>query len=244
MSDDKQSNSISLTKSEHTANFFQGMLIGIPHIGPSLEKIFFGGAQELRWKRLEQTLTEVAEALKERDATNGVEKEEFIEFIEKVGPSISRETAEEKRKWFRDLLRNVAMTPAGDPKMEEARIAAELIKQVNAPGLEILAKLNSPVYQHKSVIVSLDRRAAIAILQGESNVMADITPLSYDLGVVEIAIRQLKSHELITGSSPIVLRKAGYTTGHMTGYGEVQLTNLGRMFVRWGGDCTTGGGPQ
>lgn len=150
-----------ISRSEFAANAFQSLLIGIPHIGASLERFIYGTAQELRMKRMERTLGEVAESLKAKDAIGGVEKEEFVDLLEKVAPSIARTTVEERRLWFRDLLVNAAMTPPGDPQWEETRLAAELIGEVDAPGLEILAALNLSEYSGGDAAIALDGRPMI-----------------------------------------------------------------------------------
>jgi hypothetical protein len=41
----------------------EGALLAIPYIGGSLAHFVFGPLKELRWKRVEATLQEVAEAL-------------------------------------------------------------------------------------------------------------------------------------------------------------------------------------
>jgi hypothetical protein len=77
----------------------QGLLLGIPYIGASLERFVFGVAQERRWNRLEQTLSEVAEGLRRRDAVDALRTEEFVSLLEVVGPAIGRSTAEVKRQF-------------------------------------------------------------------------------------------------------------------------------------------------
>jgi hypothetical protein len=118
----------------------EGVLMAIPFVGPSLAHFVSAPLTELRQKRVEATLKEVAERLGKKKAKSMV-NEEFVNLLENVAPDLSRATDEEKRQRFRDLLTNAAELPPRSDEWEEARLAGELLKQIGTPGLVILSEL-------------------------------------------------------------------------------------------------------
>lgn len=228
-------NSLSLTKTEHATNIVQGLLLGAPAVGASLERLVFGPFQELRMKRIDQTVAEIAAALRDRGEPNGASKEEFAEFFDRVGPSIVRETTETKRRWFRDLLLNVALTPSGDPAMEEARLAIGLIEQINPPGLEIIARLNTPDHSGKINVLVLDEPASLAVWPADAISPSFSRPLSYGSVVVEEAVRPLKGmHHVVNYSDGLNRPTSNSAYANLDGYDGISLTKKGRLLVKWG----------
>src|SRR6266536_4810835 len=89
---------------DYGLNSFQAMLLAIPYIGPTLERLIFGVGAEHRWQRLEATLQEVGESLRELGRPSQIEAEEFARLLEQVTGPIARATAPSKRERFRDIL--------------------------------------------------------------------------------------------------------------------------------------------
>jgi hypothetical protein len=54
-----------ITKRDHAINAFQAILLGIPGVGGSLDKLLFGAVQEKRSRRIEHTLNEIWNKLEE-----------------------------------------------------------------------------------------------------------------------------------------------------------------------------------
>lgn len=102
-----------LTRKEETVNAVRAILKGIPYLGESLNQFIFGRLDELRFKRFESTLTEIAERLKESRRDHGVDSEQFINLLEAVAPHLVRAIDDEKRERFRDLLLNAAILCRG-----------------------------------------------------------------------------------------------------------------------------------
>ena len=113
----------------------------IPHIGGALDELVFGQVEEARWDRLNQTLSELGESMQRLEiSADAVKKEDFAQLLEVVAPAAGRTTSEQKRSLLRDLLLNAVPLGDGDAEWESARMAAELIVALEAPG-EGLGKL-------------------------------------------------------------------------------------------------------
>jgi hypothetical protein len=123
---------------------FKAGLIGIPVIGPSLEKLCFGAVDELRMRRVEATLQKIGEALGRDGRDHKIkDNEDFASFLENVVPKLARATSEDKRVAFRNLLLNATQLPSGDLKWTEADLAIRLLDSVNEVGLSLLSALFS-----------------------------------------------------------------------------------------------------
>ena len=70
-----------------------------------------------------------------------VEKEEFGELLEIVAPAAARAKNEEKRCMLRDLLLNAVTLEEGASEWESAKLAAELISDLEPAALTLLGKL-------------------------------------------------------------------------------------------------------
>ena len=129
-----------LTLGDHARNTFLAGLIGVPVIGPSLEKLCFGALDELRMRRIEATLAEVSESMEREGKSHRIDdNEEFAALQESVTPGPSRATSEQKRVAFRNLLLNVMQLPPGDPGWIDVEVVIRLLDQVNEVGHSFLA---------------------------------------------------------------------------------------------------------
>ena len=129
-----------LSKVEKRHLTFQAVLKGIPYIGEPINHLIYGRLDELRWKRIEKTLNEVAEKLKGRDNIPEI-NERFVNLLEETLPIIAKETIEEKRLAYVALLVNSASV-VSDEKEEEAKFITEILNELPSVALSILAGAN------------------------------------------------------------------------------------------------------
>ena len=127
-----------LSKKEKMTIGMEGILLAVPYVGSSLAHFISGPLNELRIQRIEKTLEEIAAGLGEEKAQAMV-NESFANLLEKVLPDLSRAVEEEKRQRFRDLLVNAAELSVESTAWDEAALAASLLRDIDTPGLAILA---------------------------------------------------------------------------------------------------------
>lgn len=200
----------------------QGTLRALPYVGASLEHFMFGHLAELRMKRIERTLVEIAEHLGKERAIAMV-SESFVNLLESVSPAIGRSTNEDKRGHFRNILINATSHPEGAKEWEAAALASELLKEIESPGLAILAALHSAA---KDGMLTIASRPVPQVFQGKfdyENPGAPQIEIPYDWVVVEYWARCLRDRRLITFGSHDA----------RGGFGSVGLAELGRFLVEW-----------
>lgn len=228
---DKQSQiSPNLSRNDHLVNAGQAIIKGIPYLGGSLEQFIFGPLNELRMRRFEYTLTEIAENLRERNCPIYVENEYFVNLLESIAPSLSRSLNEERRKCFKNLLLNVAQTQLEDSTWEEAKLASHLLDTIDGPGLAILAA----IYKHESDAVYLFQ-------ESPPNNLNIISDMQYEWTVIkEWAIRLKEMRIIIYEKASEILEdnNPGPDPPTKEPYDEqeikiVFLTDLGKLLVRW-----------
>jgi hypothetical protein len=104
-------------------------LKAIPVFGPAADEVTFGPLEELRRKRLETTLNEVADRVRALHGIGIGFSETFANLAESSAPALSRSVREEKRARFRDLLVNAAPLPPDDAAWEETMMVSRLLTQ-------------------------------------------------------------------------------------------------------------------
>lgn len=199
----------------------QGALLAIPYVGSALERFVFGGLAELRMKRVENTLAEIVTILGEKKASLLV-TENFVNLLEDVAPSLARESNEDRRRRFRDLLTNAAECPADSSEWEEAELASLLLKELQPPGLSILAALA----REPGEPYTLTSRPVSQVYRGSFDWDNPGEPqciLPYSWVVVEYWARLLRDRQLIHYQS----------VDARGGFGEVRLAERGRFLVKW-----------
>jgi hypothetical protein len=210
----------------------EALLKGVPYIGETLRQFIFGPAAELRMRRVEQTLTEVAQRLEALGAApTTVYSEEFVGLLEVSVPKIARAVSEDTRERFRDLLLNAATLPPGSTEWRNAELAEELLSEIDAPGLAILAALGrcpeaiqpaeGPV--PNTLLVS---RPVPQLFVGDFD-FADPgevqRPLGYDWTVVGEWTQRLREKRLLYF----------HTVDARGGFTNIYLTPLGQLLIRW-----------
>jgi hypothetical protein len=95
--------------------------------------------------------------LKESKRDPRVDSEQFVELLEAVTPSLVRATRNEKRERFRDLLLNTATLPPDSADWEKAKLAGQLLTELEAPALAVLASMAYYAGAQPISIVSVPR---------------------------------------------------------------------------------------
>ncbi len=203
----------------------EGLLASVPFVGAALSKFTFGVLTELRINRIESTLAEVMETVGEESAKNAV-NENFVNLLEKVSPELSRAADEEKRQRFRDLLINAAELPEGSSEWGDAALAAELLREIDSPGLVILAAFAQldegetallTAYPVPQLLRGVEPRDFDPDNPGEPQHV-----IPYDWNVVDYWYRRLADLRL-------VIRGAHGRDTHE----RVCLFDLGKFLVKW-----------
>lgn len=213
---------LDLSPKDHAVNATRAILKAVPWVGSSLEQFMFGPLTELRMRRIEKTLTEIGQTLKRENIPPSVDNEDFANLLEVVAPALSKATNEDRRQRFRDLLLNASQTRAGDASWEEAKLASDLLSKIDPPGLAILAAIARSASQSFLSLMSLPKPQ---VFEGAFDPRHPQLhhELGYEWPVVEEWARRIRTMRLIDWGE------------HMAsvGYGRVQLTDLGKLLVRW-----------
>ncbi len=200
----------------------RGALIAVPWVGSALEHFISGPLTELRFKRLEQTLSEVMEELGQERAEAAVH-ERFALLLESVAPALGRAVTKEKRERFRDLLINAAALSEDSPEWDDAELACKLLGEMETPALAIVASIARCVESNR---ITLTSRPVPQVFCGNFDYDKPGDPqhvLPYDWVVVEYWARWLKERRIIHYS----------TRDARGGFGGVALGGLGRFLINW-----------
>lgn len=222
-----------MTRTDYGRNTAEAVLKAVPYIGESLCQFIFGPSAERRMRRIERTLTEVAQTLKDRNIQPNVESEDFVNLLEVAVPKIAKATNEDVRKRFRDLLLNCAALESGSSDWQNAELVAAILDSVAPPGLAIIAALakcpeaatvdfgKSPVPDVQ--LVSLPRPQIVVGEFDYDNPINGTLSLPYDWEVLAEWAYRLKDKRLIHFHS-------SHARG---GFGNIYLSTLGQFLVRW-----------
>jgi hypothetical protein len=223
--------SVALAKRDYLANTGRAILKSIPYIGEGLEQLFFGLDDERRFRRVERTLSELGEQMEQRGIPkDAVQSDGFAEMLDTVVPPLSASASEEKRQRFRDLLLNAVQIPEGDRDWESAKLAADYLSKVDAPGLAILAAV-----ARGSAFEQTGRQATIMptpepqvytkpIESTLDYVNAELDcALRYEWGVIDEWVQRLVDFGLL---------KAVYDENARV-WIRVRLTARGELLVQW-----------
>lgn len=213
---------VRLTRKDIALNTAQSLLKVVPWVGEALSQFIFGPLADLRMKRVERTLAEVGNAIHSGGVTARVDTEEFANLLEKVLPQVSRSVSEERRTILRNLLINAAHVEPESSRWDEANLTAQLIEEIDTPGLAVLAALS----RCQSLTNFMSSQPTPRIFDGGTEFAKPTEVLhtvNFDWPVVEEWTRRLREKRLIVfGSSDA-----------RGGFGDLQLTDLGRVVVAW-----------
>lgn len=216
-----------LANRDRNQNALRALCKLIPSIGEGLDQLIFGSLDELRSQRIERTLDEVLQLLAHQNL-RPAQSEEFANLLERALPRISRATSEEVRVRFRDLLTKSATIPAGqDDKWAQASIAEELLSELEAPGLAILAARarfkEARAFLYSKPQCQFLTEDQFKEIDSQDNARLVVDPIPYSWPVIEEWVRRLEARRLIFIGS----RDA------RGGFGDLVLTALGKMLVEW-----------
>jgi hypothetical protein len=209
-----------LSKVEKRNLTFQAILKGVPYIGESISHLIYGRLDELRWKRIEKTLNEVAEEIKKCGVSPEI-NERFVNILEQSLPLIAKETIERKRLAYVSFLVNSANVKS-DEKEEEAKFISEILNELPSVALTILAGANRA--KGSFSIVSHPKPQIFAGKFNESNIedQGVFYELNYQWPIVEEWARRLKERRCIT-----------YGSHGRYGYHGGAIMPLGKLINDW-----------
>lgn len=147
-------------------------------------------------------------------------------------PALSRATEEEKRLMLRDLLVNAGVETSDASDWGDAELAGRLITEIDAPGLKIVAAIHRGdgtmdiVAKPEPQVV----RAGSDFTWDDPQLLGE--PLDFGWEVIEEWVRRLNELRIIRQR----------THDQRGGFGEVSLTSLGRLLVRWSVRAEDGAG--
>lgn len=197
-----------------------GLQLGGP-VGSAIERLLFGNADTLRLKRLENTLCEVSDRVR-ASAEQIEELEPLANLIEELAPAIGRETNEDKRRLFRNLLINAAHLTPNDEHWEDGQLAGLILKEISNAGIAILAAIErveeaAPADTEFTLKVKYDPVSVIVDENGTNRCLAECA-IDYSTPVVQHAVRQMRDADLLAHTRPD---------------DWLILSDLGQMVVRW-----------
>jgi len=215
---------LQLTTRERNVNVVRALAKLVPGVGEGLDQLVFGPSEERRQKRVEATLNEIVDRLDSIGARPS-KAEEYVYLLESTLPTIARATNEDVRERFRDLLVNAATLPEGDGKWAEAQLSEQLLSEIDAPGLAILAQLAR--YKGPSPAALVSKPVCQIVNEKEfdwANLSTGSHLVGYDWIVIEEWARRLREKRLI---------HIGSHNSAKGGFGGISLDELGDLLVRW-----------
>jgi len=203
----------------------EALLSSVPWVGPALAKFTFGVLTEWRFNRIEKTLAEVMEKVGE-DVAKAAVNENFVNLIETISPELSRAVDEEKRQRFRDLLINAAKLPENSSEWGTAALAAELLKEIDTPGLVILAAMAQLEEGETAILTAFPVPQLLRGVKGRDfdpdNPGKPQHAFPYEWNVIEYWYRRLADLRLVIRGSH----------GRDT-YNDTCLNTLGKFLMKW-----------
>jgi len=194
----------------------------IPYIGSSLDEVLYGQLHEMRWQRLERTLSELGAMMEAREIpAEAINNENFGALLELVGPAAACAVEEDRRILFRDLLLNASQLPPSDPEWESARLAAELVAELDTPALAIMAGLDRAGARGEETAYLQRNGDTAQIRYGEDETI----DLHYNWFVIEKAYRHLS---MDFAPRLVVAGAHGKYT-----YEKIAITAFGEFLVDW-----------
>lgn len=113
-------------------------LQAIPYVGGPLATLYFGYKQEERFQRIEETLKEMSEELKQENLPS-IEvhnKEELMPLIDELTDKIENEHLLAKRKLYKEYFKNILRTPTNG-NYEERKLFLDVLSKITPLQIEI-----------------------------------------------------------------------------------------------------------
>ncbi|MFT3685889.1 MAG: hypothetical protein QM783_13370 [Phycisphaerales bacterium] len=208
----------------------QALVKGIPNFGEPLYHLLFAHSAERQQQRVIETLTEVEKRLRGDVIESLRTKEEFAILLESVLKDVSRAQKEEKRAAFRDILIGAAALPPGSPQWDEAEWAARVTKEIDVPGLAILAgiyrtggRFRTPGFPYNWTTVVQREYYELYFDLAESPSDRHPVVLPYPVSLIDYWVPRLRERHLLgtSGAKP-----EGATVCWA-------LTELGNLYCKW-----------
>ena len=174
------------------ANTARALVKLVPGIGAGADQLIFGALEDARTKRIESMLEEVLD--KVGPDAPGLGTEEMATLFESTAAQIARETSRDKRDRLRDLLTNAAALPPEDPRWESTKLASELLSNLGAAELFVLASVVRVCQTSAGcVLQSPGPKYELWSTDGENKI-----EIPYEIAVVDHAVDRLMENGMIT----------------------------------------------
>lgn len=125
---------------------FKAMFQVIPWVGSPLSTLIFRYRDEVRLKRIEDTLSELADELKGLPSDRFADFEEHdksrhAQLIEEWLDVVEKDVAEENKEYLKNYFKNSHIRPTTSKTFDERRIFLQILKLSTKTELEVLAEL-------------------------------------------------------------------------------------------------------
>jgi len=149
-----------LTFKEKRDLVLEAGLQALPYVGGSLATLYFGAKQEKRFKRIESFYRELAKELEDLKVNllpiHKHDEDKIIAIIEELNERIEREHLEEKRRYFKNFLRNALQTPTKDYNFDERKYFLDTLSIMSLLECELMMFLTT--IQNAIEIGSIEKR--------------------------------------------------------------------------------------
>lgn len=154
-------------------------LQAIPYVGAPLASLYFGNKQEKRFERIEKTLKEVAEDLKNINlpSIESHNEDELLSLIDELTDKIENEHLESKRVLYKQYFENILKSPTNG-NYEERKLYLDVLERITPLQIELFH----------------------LILQNENVVDKNIHNVHIDSSLISSSILQLENYGLITST--------------------------------------------
>lgn len=195
-------NKINISKKgieEASVHTFQAILKGVPVIGSSLDHLIFGQLQEIRIKKIEKLLHEVAAHLQDVKYAPSINSEKFAILLEEIIQRSSKETNQEKLNQFKHILINGASLEPNDDEWDEFDLILEIMDELDGLSFFVLSKLYE-AYQMGKNLLTVQIDGDIARLLNEKTFAEEwelVTTFDNNSIIIERSINKLYKLGLI-----------------------------------------------
>ena len=154
----------------------------IPYVGSSLATLYFGRKQEKRFKKLEQTIKELAQELQgiKLPSIKLHNQEELLSLVEQLNDKIENEYIEQKRLLYKNFYKKILISPNIN-NYDERKMFLDILEKLTPLQLELLTYLiqqtqptvdisiEHPKYPQATILGSLAQLKNYGLIKGFVN---------------------------------------------------------------------------
>ena len=231
---------VTVRPKEIATSFIKTLLTEIPVVGVAA-RIKFNLDGDIEMRRMGEIVNDLVETQDSQGATLESLSGDMKRLAAHVLMDAAEETQSLKRELLSQLLRNAARIPEDGREWESAKLAASLIKSLDAPALEIIAEVCRVAGVHDrqnrsdAIIFAVLRWPKPSVRVGnfgaqERAKLEDTQPteglLSYEWAVVSHAMVTMIARGVVTIPGAIPWNPERGTK-------QLELTSLGLLLARW-----------